>query len=82
MHERRRSGYAFPKDRAMSDNSKQWELMTPTRAARLLGVARNTVMHRVASHRYQSERIGGVTFVVRTAQLEADIAARGAERVA
>jgi hypothetical protein len=56
--------------------------MTPTRAARLLGVARNTVMHRVASHRYQSERIGGVTFVVRTAQLEADIAARGAERVA
>lgn len=38
--------------------------MTPTRASARLGVARNTVMHRIATKRYTSEKVGGVTFVV------------------
>lgn len=38
--------------------------MTPSRAAVALGVARNTVMHRIATQRYTSEKVGGVTFVV------------------
>lgn len=43
---------------------KDFELMTPTRASARLGVARNTVMHRIATKRYTSEKVGGVTFVV------------------
>ena len=49
--------------------------MKPAEAARQLGVARNTVMHRIATKRYQSQNVGGTTFVVRDAALEADIQA-------
>jgi len=56
----------------MTPKRKQFELITPTKAARMLGVARNTVMHRIASKRYQSEIVGGVTFVVVDAQIEKD----------
>lgn len=51
---------------------KDFELLTPTRAAAVLGVARNTVMHRIATKRYVSEIVGGVTFVVVNAQFAAD----------
>lgn len=48
----------------MTTDRKEFELMTPSRAAVALGVARNTVMHRIATQRYTSEKVGGVTFVV------------------
>jgi hypothetical protein len=57
---------------------RKHDLMTPSKAASLLGVARNTVMHRIATQRYASEVVGGITFVVRNAALEADIAAKRA----
>lgn len=53
------------------------DLVTPTRAAALLGVARNTVMHRIATGRYAAERHGGVTFVV-LESLAGDLAAKDA----
>lgn len=59
----------------MPTNRKDDELMKPAEAARQLGVARNTVMHRIATKRYQSHNVGGTTFVVRDAALEADIQA-------
>lgn len=49
------------------------ELMTPSRAAKALGVARNTVMHRIATQRYASEVVAGVTFVVVNDALQGDI---------
>lgn len=55
----------------------QKDLVTPTRAAALIGVARNTVMHRIATGRYEVERHGGVTFVV-LESLAGEIAAREA----
>jgi hypothetical protein len=48
----------------MTTPRKDFELVTPTKAAFQLGVARNTVMHRIATKRYTSEKVGGVTFVV------------------
>jgi hypothetical protein len=48
----------------MTTTRKDFELLTPARAAARLGVARNTVMHRIATKRYTSEVVGGVTFVV------------------
>lgn len=51
------------------------ELMTPTKASKALGVARNTVMHRIATQRYASEVVGGVTFVVVNDALRDDVAA-------
>lgn len=62
-----------PNQRAMPTNRKDFELITPTKAAAMVGVARNTVMHRIATKRYQSEVVGGVTFVVVDDQLAADI---------
>jgi hypothetical protein len=53
------------------------DLVTPTKAAALVGVARNTVMHRIATGRYDVERHGGVTFVV-LESLAADLAAKDA----
>jgi hypothetical protein len=50
--------------RTMTTTRKDFELLTPSRAAVQLGVARNTVMHRIATKRYTSEKVGGVTFVV------------------
>jgi len=43
---------------------KPFDLMTPSKAARLLGVARNTVIHRIATQQYRAEKVGGVLFVV------------------
>lgn len=51
------------------------ELMIPTKAAKALGVARNTVMHRIATQRYASEVVAGVTFVVVNDALRADLEA-------
>lgn len=51
------------------------QLMTPSKAAKALGVARNTVMHRIATKRYASEVVAGVTFVVVDDALQQDIAA-------
>jgi hypothetical protein len=51
------------------------DLMTPTKAAKGLGVARNTVMHRIATQRYASQVVGGVTFVVVNDALREDLAA-------
>jgi hypothetical protein len=57
----------------MNDNHPEFPLMTPTRAAKQLGVARGTVMYRVATKRYRSLVVGGVTFVVMDDQLAADV---------
>lgn len=66
----------------MSATRKDFELLTPTRAASVLGVARNTVMHRIATKRYVSEIVGGVTFVVVNAQFAADRDAAAEKRAA
>ena len=58
----------------MTETRKDFELLTPSAAARRLGVARNTVMHRIATKRYQSEVVGGVTFVVVNEALTGDMA--------
>jgi hypothetical protein len=58
-------------------NATSKDLVTPARAAALLGVARNTVMHRIANGRYSVERYGGVTFVV-LESLDADLASKDA----
>ncbi|WP_353268588.1 hypothetical protein [Gemmatimonas sp.] len=52
------------------------DLMTPSKAAKALGVARNTVMHRIATQRYASEVVAGVTFVVVNDALREDMAER------
>lgn len=52
---------------------KDFSLLTPTAAARQLGIARNTVMHRIATKRYQSEVVGGVTFVVVNDAMQQDM---------
>lgn len=59
-------------------NRKDFELMTPTRAAKALGVHRGTVIYRIAKRRYDTEQIGGVTFVVANDALLSDIEAASA----
>jgi hypothetical protein len=61
----------------MTEDRKQPELMTPSKAARRLGVSRNTIMHRVATKQYRSEVVGGVTFVW-SADIEAAVEDRAA----
>lgn len=59
----------------MARSRKPSDLRTATTVARQLGVARNTVLYRVGIKRYESTTIDGVTFVVDTPALRADIAA-------
>ena len=59
----------------MTTDRKDFDLLTPSAAARRLGVARNTVMHRIATKRYASEVVGGITFVVVDDQFNADLVA-------
>lgn len=63
-------------------NDRKPELITPSKAAKRLGVARNTVMHRIATKRYQSEVVGGVTFVVVNEAMQRDLSAAGVRGVA
>lgn len=70
-----------PNQQPMPSDRKP-ELITPSKAARALGVARNTVMHRIATKRYQSEVIGGVTFVVVNEAMQEDLSAARVRGVA
>jgi hypothetical protein len=64
----------------MSTNRKDDQLLKPSVAAKQLRVARNTVMHRIATQRYASEVVGGVTFVVVDERFLADVKAAEAEQ--
>ena len=66
----------------MTTTRKDFELLTPTKAAGQLGVARNTVMHRIATKRYASEVVGGVTFVVVNDAFSADCIAAAKRQAA
>lgn len=59
----------------MPPNRKDADLLKPSDLARLLKVARNTVMHRIATGKYKKRSAGGYTLVVMTESLREEIEA-------
>ena len=59
----------------MPEIRKDDDLLKPSELARLLKVARNTVMHRIATGRYERQTAGGYTLVVVTDALREEIQA-------